>query len=184
MRSPVTRAGDGKPSRGTARADRWQDVVTGRRTRASRLDIRRFALQRRIDETDGEITNWRLSEELAERGYTVPCTILRDWARRRLTWPGASAPILAAPSLRTVVGWITRHPDTLTEDEIQQLRAVLDGCPELEQTHDLVRDFVWMLAQRTGADLPRRMDGARAAQLPGMTGLATGLAADLKAAQD
>ncbi|MEV6175359.1 ISL3 family transposase [Streptomyces sp. NPDC051954] len=164
-----------------ARADRWQDMVTGRRTRASRLDVHRFALQRRIDETDGEITIWRLREELAQRGYTVPYSSLRDWARTRLTWPGASAPTPAAPSVRTAVGWITRHPDTLTEDEIQQLKAVLEGCPELEQTHDLVRDFTRMLTQRTGGDLPHWIDSARAAQLPGMTGFATGLTADLEA---
>ncbi|MEU5346897.1 hypothetical protein AB0H18_39800 [Streptomyces sp. NPDC020766] len=61
------------------------------------------------------------------------------------------------PSVRTVVGWITRHPDTLTEDEGKQLKAVLDACPELERTHELVRDFAQTLARRTGADLPDRI---------------------------
>ncbi|WP_406502865.1 transposase [Streptomyces sp. NBC_00212] len=83
--------------------------------------------------------------------------------------------------MRTVVGWITRHPDTLAEDEIQQLKAVLDGCPQLEQTHGLVRGFARMLTQRTGADLPHWIDTARATQLPGMTGFAARLTSDIDA---
>ncbi len=164
-----------------ARAQRWQDVVTGRRTRVSRLDTYRLSLQRRIDETDGQITIWRLREELAEQGHALPYSSLRDWARTRLTWPNTSIPTLAAPSVRTVVGWITQHPDTLSEDEIQQLKAVLDGCPQLEQTHGLVRDFARLLNQRTGADLPRWIDTARATQLPGMTSIAAGLTSDIDA---
>ncbi|MER6126532.1 hypothetical protein ABT173_28735 [Streptomyces sp. NPDC001795] len=55
-----------------ARAARRQDVVTGRRTRTSHLDVHRSCLQRRIDETDGRITIKELSEELAARGAPVP----------------------------------------------------------------------------------------------------------------
>lgn len=84
----------------------------------------------------------------------MPYSSLRDWARSRLQWPDVSAPAAAAPPVRTVVGWITRHPDTLTEDENRLPKAVLDACPELEQTHELVRGFAQMLTQRTGADLP------------------------------
>lgn len=164
-----------------ARAARWQDMVIGHPTRTSRLDIHQLALQRRIDETDGQITIWRLREELAEHGQTVPYTSLRDWARSRLSWPEAPAPAPTPPSVRTVVGWITRHPDTLAEDETQRLKAVLDGCPELQQTHDLVRDFARMITQRTGADLLRWIDTARANPLPGITGFAAGLTADLEA---
>ncbi|MCI3277028.1 ISL3 family transposase [Streptomyces cylindrosporus] len=164
-----------------ARADRWQDMVTGRRTRPSRFDVHLSYLQRRIDETDGAITIKDLREELAGRGHRVPYTSLRDWARSRLDWPDAPLTARAAPSVRTVVGWITRHPDTLTEDESTQLKAVLDVCPELDQAHDLVRDFAQMLARRTGADLPDWISAARAAQLPGITGFTHGLTADLEA---
>nr|WP_225859668.1 transposase [Streptomyces albicerus] len=164
-----------------ARAARWQDMVTGRRTRTSRLDLHRLFLQRRIDETDGKISIIELRKELADRGHPVPYSSLRDWARSRLQWPDAPTPAAAAPSVRTVVGWITRHPDTLTEDEGKQLKAVLDACPELEQTHELVRDFAQILAQRTGADLPDWISSARDAQLPGITGFARGLIADLEA---
>ncbi|MDQ1022564.1 transposase [Streptomyces umbrinus] len=164
-----------------ARAARWQDMVTGRHTRTSRLDMHQPYLQRRIDETDGKITIIELRKELAHRGHPVPYSSLRDWARSRLQWPDAPAPAAAAPSVRTVVGWITRHPETLTEDENRLLKAVLDACPELEQTHELVRDFAQMLTQRTGADLPDWISTARAAQLPGITGFARGLTSDLEA---
>ncbi|MGW0712381.1 transposase [Streptomyces sp. NPDC002643] len=164
-----------------ARAARWQDMVTGRRTRSSHLDVHQSYLQRRIDDTDGVITIKDLREELATRGHRVPYSSLRDWARSRLEWPDAPTPTAAAPSVRTVVGWITRHPDTLTEDETTQLKAVLDACPELDQTHQLVRAFTQMLARRTGADLPDWISTARATRLPGMTGFAHGLTTDLEA---
>ncbi|MCX4554613.1 hypothetical protein [Streptomyces umbrinus] len=45
-------------------------------------------------------------------------------------------------------------PDTLAEYEVQQLKAVPDACPELEQAHELVRAFARILAHRTGPDLP------------------------------
>ena len=83
--------------------------------------------------------------------------------------------------MRTVVGWITRHPDTLAEDEVTQLKAVLEACSELDQTHGLVRDFAQMLARRAGADLPDWISTARAAPLPGLTGFANGLTTDLEA---
>ncbi|MFP3989487.1 transposase [Streptomyces sp. E11-3] len=164
-----------------ARTARWQDMVTGHRTRPSRLDIHQPYLQRRIDETDGAITTTQLREELAACGHRVPYSSLRDWTRSRLTWPDAPAPAAAAPSVRTVVGWITRHPDTLAEDDTTQLKAVLDTCPELHQTHELVRDFAQMLAHRTGAALPDWISTARTAQLPGITSFAHGLTADLEA---
>ncbi|WP_327666678.1 MULTISPECIES: transposase [Streptomyces] len=152
-----------------------------RRTRTSRLDLHQHYLQGRINETDGKITIIELRKELADRGHPVPYSSLRDWARSRLQWPDAPPPVAAAPSVRTVVGWVTRHPDTLTEDEVEQLKAVLDACPELEQTHELVRDFAQMLAQRTGADLPDWIRTVRDAELPGITGFARGLTADLEA---
>ncbi|WP_369229274.1 transposase [Streptomyces sp. R21] len=83
--------------------------------------------------------------------------------------------------MRTVVGGITRHPDTLTEDETTQLKAVFDARPELDQTHELVRDFAQMPVRRTGADQPDWIRAARAARQPGISGFAHGLNTDLEA---
>ncbi|MCX5261755.1 transposase [Streptomyces canus] len=122
-----------------------------------------------------------LREELAGCGDHVPYTSLRDWARSRLEWPDAPVPAAAGPSVRAVVGWITRHPDTLTEEEPTGLKAVLDACPELDQTHNLVHDFAQILARRSGADLPDSISAARTSRLPGFTGFAHGLTTDLEA---
>lgn len=60
----------------------------------------------------------------------------------------------APPSVRQVTSWLTRRPSKLTEDEHQQPKAVLNGCPELATAHQLVRDFGDMLTQPTGVLLP------------------------------
>ncbi|MER5521612.1 hypothetical protein [Streptomyces sp. NPDC002763] len=52
----------------------------------------------------------------------MPDTSLRDWACSRLEWPDSPEPTSATPSVRAVVGWITRHPDTYAEDETAQLK--------------------------------------------------------------
>ncbi|MFJ3799955.1 transposase [Streptomyces sp. NPDC090088] len=166
------------------RATRWQDIVTGRRTRTNHLDRHRSYLQHRIDEVGGNTTIKELHEDLAAHGQPVPYTGLRDWARTRLQWPvrpDAPDPPMAAPSVRTVSGWLTPHPDTLAQDEIQQFKAVLTACPELDQAHQPVGDFAEMLTTRAGTLLPEWIDRARAAQLPGITGFASGLTADLEA---
>jgi len=164
-----------------ARAVRWQDAVTGRHARTSRLDVHRADLQRRIDETDGAITVKELCAELAAQGRPVPYTSLRDWARSRLEWPTAPARPPAPPSVRKVTGWLTRRPSSLDEDEHQQLKAVLNTCPELARAHQLVRDFGDMLTQQTGVLLPAWIEDATAANLPGLTGFARGLTGDLDA---
>ncbi|WP_326757468.1 hypothetical protein OHB35_01050 [Streptomyces phaeochromogenes] len=51
-------------------------------------------------------------------------------------------------------GSTVHSPDTLADYEVQQLKAVPDACPELEQAHELVRAFAQILAHRTGPDLP------------------------------
>jgi len=164
-----------------ARAARWQDAVTGRRTRPSRLDVHRLYLQRRIDETAGAISIKELRAELAALRRPVPYSSLRDWARRRLQWPDNPARPPAPPSVRQVTGWLTRRPSTLTEDKHQQLKAVLNACPELATTHRLVRDFGDMLTQQTGLLLPAWIEDAAGADLPGLTGFARGLTIDLDA---
>ncbi|MFG3024480.1 hypothetical protein ACGFZQ_39195 [Streptomyces sp. NPDC048254] len=105
-------------------------------------------LRRGIDETDGTVTIKELREELAARRPRVPYTSLRDWACSRLEQPDSPEPTSATPSVRAVVGWITRHPDTYAEDETAQLKPFLDIRPELDQAHGLVRDFTQMLARR------------------------------------
>ncbi|MET9567155.1 transposase [Streptomyces tauricus] len=96
-------------------------------------------------------------------------------------WPAALARPPAPPGVRQVTGWLTRRPSTLTEDERQQLKAVLNACPELATAHRLIRDFGDMLTQQTGVLLPAWIKDAAEANLPGLAGFARGLTSDLDA---
>ncbi|MFJ2829273.1 hypothetical protein ACIPC1_17160 [Streptomyces sp. NPDC087263] len=96
----------------------------------------------------------------------MPYSSLRDWARSRLQWPDNPARPPAPPSVRQVTGWLTRRPSTLTEDEHQQLKAVLDACPELATAHRLVRGFGNMLTQQTSVLLPAWIEDAAEADRP------------------
>ncbi|WP_190094136.1 transposase [Streptomyces melanogenes] len=85
------------------------------------------------------------------------------------------------PNVRQVTGWLTRRPSSLTEDDHQQLKAVLDHRPELATTHQLARDFGDMLTQQTGVLLPAWIDEAIVADLPGLSGFARSLTNDIDA---
>ncbi|MER5218293.1 ISL3 family transposase, partial [Streptomyces sp. NPDC002838] len=165
-----------------ARAEHWQQVSPGRHRRGSSLDVHHAYLSQRIAETQGRISLVALHRELAERGWHGSYSTLRDWAVHRLHQPRRTPqPPPAPPNTRQVTGWLTRRPSTLTEDEHHQLKAVLDGCPELTAAHQLVRDFGDMLTRQTGVLLPTWIDETLAADLPGLTGFARGLTNDLDA---
>lgn len=80
-----------------------------------------------------------------------------------------------------VTGWITRRPDSLTEDEQPRLKAVLERCPELRAASGQVRSFAAMLTQLTGQDLLQWIAGTRETGLPGLASFAKGLEQDLDA---
>jgi hypothetical protein len=85
------------------------------------------------------------------------------------------------PTVRDVTGWLTRHPDSLAEDDRPRLKAILDRCPELQAASGQVRAFAAMLTHLTGQDLPQWITGARTAGLPGISSFARGLEQDLDA---
>src|SRR6266511_3311883 len=93
--------------------------------------------------------------------------------------PGAPAP----PTVREVTGWLTRHPDRLTEDEHLGLKAILERCPELQAAADHVRAFGEMLTHLRGQELPAWIAAVRADAdgLPGLGSFAAGLEHDLDA---
>jgi transposase len=86
-----------------------------------------------------------------------------------------------APTVRQVTGWLTHHPDRLTEDDGVQLKGVLARSDTLTVTHRQVREFAEMLTQRRGENLDawmRDVDARGAAPLCSFTkGLRTDLAA-------
>ena len=162
-----------------AHAKTWQELVDGRwqAPRASMLDPFKPHLHQRMGEDCGNFA--QLFREISSRGYTGSYSTVRDYLEQHRP---AKAPLPPAPpTVRDVTGWLTRHPDSLTEDEQPQLKALLERCPELHAASGHVRTFARMLTQLTGQNLPRWISDARAAELPGISSFAKGPGQDLDA---
>jgi hypothetical protein len=162
-----------------ARAKTWQELADGRwqAPRASMLDPFKPRLHQRTDEGCGNVA--QLFREISSLGYTGSYSTVRDYLDQHR--PGKAPLPPAPPTVREVTGWLTRHPDSLTEDEQPQLKALLERCPELQAASGHVRTFATMVTQLTGQDLPQWISDVRAAELPGMSSFAKGLEQDLDA---
>jgi transposase len=162
-----------------ARAKTWQELVDGRwqAPRASMLDPFKPHLHQRAEEGCGNVA--QLFREISSLGYTGSYSTVRDYFEQH--HPGKTPLLPPPPTVREVTGWLTRHPDSLTEDEQPQLKALLRRCPELNATSAHVRTFATMLTQLTGHDLPQWISDVRVAELPGLSSFAKGLEQDLDA---
>jgi hypothetical protein len=121
----------------------------------------------------------RLFREIGVLGYDGSYPVVRDYLARHR--PAREPLPPAPPTVRDVTGWLTRRPDSLTEDDRPRLKAILGRCPELQAASDQVRAFAAMLTQLTGQDLPQWIADARDAWLPGLASFAKGLEQDLDA---
>ncbi|MGC5260704.1 transposase [Streptomyces cyaneofuscatus] len=74
-----------------------------------------------------------------------------------------------------------RHPSTLSEEEHQHLKTILARCPELQATHQHIRDFGEILTCHLGALLPDWIDTVVRDDLPGLTGYARSMNNDFDA---
>jgi transposase len=134
-------------------------------------------LHQRMDEGCTNLA--QLFREISSLGYTGSYSTVRDYLEQHR--PGKTPLPPAPPSVREVTGWLTRHPDSLTEDEQPQLKDLLERCPELQAASGHVRTFARMLTQLTGQNLLQWISDARTAELPGMSSFAKGLEQDLDA---
>ena len=161
------------------RAATWQELVDGRwkGPRPSKLDPFKPYLDQHADGARGSIR--RLFLEIQALGYDGSYPIVRDYLSRN--GPAREPLPPAPPTVRDVTSWLTRRPDTLTEDERPRLKAILDRCPELQAASGQVRAFATMITELTGQDLPQWMATARDAGLPGIASFAKGLEQDLDA---
>ncbi|MBT2482200.1 transposase [Streptomyces sp. ISL-94] len=165
-----------------ARAARWQDMVKGRKhQQPSKLDPFKPYLAQRWDETEGKVTILDLHREITARGFRGHYSTVQLWVRKALPASNGTPPAPAAPSIRQVTGWLTRHPATLTEEEKIRRKTVLDQCPELETTAHLVGSFAEMLTTLDGGRLTDWITDAMTAGLPGVSTFAVGLEADFDA---
>ena len=139
------------------RAATWQELADGR--------------------WNGSFT--RLFREIRDLGYDGSYSVVRNYLDQ--TRPARRPLPEAPPTVRDVTNWLTRRPDSQTEDEKPRLTAILDRCPELQTASDQVRAFAGMLTELTGQDLPQWIADASDAGLPGISSFAKGLKQDLDA---
>jgi transposase len=161
------------------RAATWQELVDGRwkGPRPSKLDPFKPYLDQHADGGHGSIR--RLFLEIQALGYDGSYPVVRGYLARQ--GPAREPLPPAPPTVRDVTNWLTRRPDSLTEEERPRLKAILDRCPELQAASGQVRAFATMITELTGQDLPQWMAAAREAGLPGITSFAKGLEQDLDA---
>ncbi|MCO1578869.1 transposase family protein [Crossiella sp. SN42] len=162
-----------------ARAATWQDIVDGKwkGPRSNKLDPFKPYLQQRWE--SGCTNALQLHREIVVLGYPGAYGQVRAYLEQRRLNPEAIAP--APPTVRRVTGWLTRHPDTLAEDDQPRLKAVLEQCPELRAAAGHVRAFGEMMTKLQGELLPEWIAAVRADDLPGLTSFANGLQSDLDA---
>jgi len=162
-----------------ARAQSLQELVDGKWQghRPSKLDAFKPHLQQRVQQ--GCINAVQLHQEVTALGFAGSYGLVRDYLEPYRRMPGPIAP--APPTVRQVTGWLTRHPDRLTDDEHLELEAILERCPELRAAADHIRAFGEMLTRLGGQDLPAWIAAVGADELPGLGSFATGLERDLDA---
>jgi hypothetical protein len=164
-----------------ARAQTCQELVDGKWQghRPSKLDPFKAHLQQRVQQSATNAA--MLHRETTTLGYTGSYGIVRAWLEQYRAAPGPIAP--APPTVREVTGWLTRHPDHLTEDEHLQLIAILEQCPQLRTAADHIHTFGEMLTSLGGHKLPGWIAAveADADELPGLGSSAAGLQRDLDA---
>lgn len=159
-----------------ARAACWQECI--RRTpprRSTSLDPYLEYLRQRWEE--GEHTATVLHQEIAAKGYGG------HYQRGKM----AIAPLRRGlpidtprerpPSPRQVARWITTTPLKRGLHATEALRRLLEHCPELDQTHALVRQFAAFDA-RDAAPLPDWLDQLAASGLSALASLANAIRED------
>ncbi|MFF8618794.1 ISL3 family transposase [Streptomyces sp. NPDC015350] len=166
----------GNTVRRCARAATPEQLLGSRRQpRPSQLDPYKSHLDKRWAE--GFTNAIQLHSELQALGYRGSYQIISNYLRpRRRRRIRVVEP--APPGVRQVTGWITRHPDRLSESEGKQLSEVFTRCPELTAAHRLVRSFAEILSTRTGQHLKDWVVSVQAEELPGLHSFATGLEKD------
>ena len=161
-----------------AHAATWQELMVGQKPRPSLVDPFKPYLLRRIGE--GRVKVSALYREITAQGFTGSYPILRRFVEQYRSKPDLTT-TPRPRSVRQVTGWICRHPDNLIDRDTEQLRQILQRCPELRSAVELVRSFADMTTHLHGERLTAWITAAEQATLPGISRFASGLTADLAA---
>jgi hypothetical protein len=160
-----------------ARAATRQDCV--RRTRPHQptsLDPYPEYLRRRWEE--GEHTATVLHQEIAAKGYRGHYQRVKTAIAPLRRGLPIDTPRERPPPPREVARWITTAPSRRSLHAAEALRRLFEHCPELNRTHDLVRQFAAMLETRDATPLPDWLDQLAASRLPALAGLAKAIRED------
>jgi transposase len=162
-----------------ARATSVEELLVKSQTRDSLLDAFKPYLHQRWNAGSRDAA--ALTVEIAALGYRGSDKTVRRYLRpfRAALVVPPSRP--AAPTVRQTAGWLTRHPDSLTEDEQLHLKQVLARSPALQTTHQQVHEFAVILTQRRGERLPAWMEQIDTNGAPALRSFVTGLRTDLDA---
>ncbi|MFF3160006.1 transposase [Streptomyces sp. NPDC057910] len=170
---------DPKTLRRYARAATVEELLT--QPRLGRRALTRYVPYLNQRWNEGCTDSGRLFRELQELGYRGSDRSVRRWLEPLRSAGAPPARIPEAPTVRQVTAWLTRHPDSLIDQETLRLTRVLEHCPKLADTAERVRDFAKMMTQLEGDRLLIRLDAADQAALPALRGFARNLRNDLPA---
>ncbi len=162
-----------------ARAASVEELLTKAQARASLLDPFKPYLHQRWNAgcTDAA----KLTTEITAQGYRGSDQTVRRYLRPFRATLVAPPPKPVPPSVRQVTGWLTRHPDSLTEVETLQLKKLLHRSRALAVTYRHVRDFADILANRKGQHLASWMQQVDTDGSPDLRSFVAGLRGDLDA---
>ncbi|MEV0966266.1 transposase [Streptomyces sp. NPDC049910] len=163
-----------------ARATSWQECV--RRTRPRRptsLDPYLDYLRQRWEE--GEHTATVLHQELVAKGYHGHYQRVKTAIAPLRRGLPIDTPRERPPSPRQVARWIITAPPRRSLHATEALRRLLEHCPELNRTHDLVRQFAAMLDARDAGSLADWLEKLTASGLPALASLARAVREDRSA---
>lgn len=170
---------DRRTVRKYARARTWHEVMRRPPRRPSTLDPYLDYLQQRWDE--GEHSAKILHQELLAKGYLGHYQRVKMAVAPLRRGLPLDEPRERPPSPREAARWTITAPERLGPLTAQRLHRLLEHCPELRQTHELVRKFASMLDARNAAPLPDWLDQLASSGLAPLAGIATALREDQQA---
>lgn len=160
-----------------ARATTWQECVRCHYPhRPTPLDPYLGYLRQRWEE--GEHNAFVLHQEIAAKGYRghyQQVKLAVQPLRRGLPLEEVHD---RAATPREVARWIATAPDQRGLHVRERLCRLLEHCPELQHTHELVREFDTMLDAQDAALLPAWLDRLTASGLPALASLAKSIRED------
>ena len=170
---------DRRTVRRFVRAEQVEDLLVAARSRDSLLDAFKPYLHERFNA--GHTDAAALTEQITALGYRGSAKTVRRYLQPFRAGLTAPPPLPVAPSVRQVTSWLTRHPDTLNEDERLELRKILDRSPTLATTSQQISEFAEMLTERRGERLGDWMHDIDSNGAPALRSFAKGLRNDLDA---